>query len=192
MDKNKRQILIDQLADLFLNQGLKNTGLRYLAKEAGTSDRMLLHYFKDKEELMTEVLLKISENFIQYLNSLPLEKTSIQELMKSFIIFLNDSTIKLYSGLWLELAALASHNEQPFLQVSQKAMADFLKWVDSKIALDDEILRETLSSFLIVMTEGFTFLNSLKREDIILKSLFFIEQIFNTTLKSPNENSEKV
>ena len=46
---DKRAALIDKLADHVLADGLLHASLRPLAKAVGTSDRMLLYYFKDKD-----------------------------------------------------------------------------------------------------------------------------------------------
>lgn len=49
----KRQLILNQIADHLLAAGLKDASLRHLAAAIGASDRMLLHYFVDKDELMT-------------------------------------------------------------------------------------------------------------------------------------------
>ena len=58
--RDKRSDLIDKLADHILAEGLLNASLRPLAKAVGTSDRMLLYYFKDKDELIEAVLNRIA------------------------------------------------------------------------------------------------------------------------------------
>ncbi len=52
----KRAEIIAKLAVHFLSSGLDDTGLRRLAEVAGTSDRMLLYYFENKDELVLCVL----------------------------------------------------------------------------------------------------------------------------------------
>jgi AcrR family transcriptional regulator len=59
--QDKRAQVIDQLAVHFLNTGLSDTGLRRLAEVAGTSDRMLLYYFANKDELVAAVLAHIAD-----------------------------------------------------------------------------------------------------------------------------------
>ncbi|MDP2380149.1 MAG: TetR/AcrR family transcriptional regulator, partial [Pseudohongiella sp.] len=57
---DKRAEVIDLLTVHFLDTGLSDTGLRRLAEVAGTSDRMLLYYFANKDELLAAVLTHIA------------------------------------------------------------------------------------------------------------------------------------
>jgi len=136
---------------------------------------MLLHYFKDKDDLLKEVLSKISDNFISILTSINLEILPFEQLIKTLSFHLNDSSIKPYARIWLQLAAFSAHDEQPYLDISNKIMNDYFSWIKSKVKADSELEKETFSSFLIVITEGFTFLNSIKRDDLIIKSLDIID-----------------
>ncbi|MFM7403345.1 MAG: TetR/AcrR family transcriptional regulator, partial [Erythrobacter sp.] len=51
-----RETLLPLLAAHVLQQGLDGASLRPLAKAAGTSDRMLIYHFGNKETLVTELL----------------------------------------------------------------------------------------------------------------------------------------
>ena len=48
----RREAAIERMADYVLSEGLGAATLRPLAAAAGTSDRMLLYYFADKDELL--------------------------------------------------------------------------------------------------------------------------------------------
>src|SRR5437762_12923954 len=63
----RRSALIDELASFVLRKGLSDTSLRHLAAQHGTSDRMLLYYFRTKEELLVAVLDRISERLARIL-----------------------------------------------------------------------------------------------------------------------------
>jgi AcrR family transcriptional regulator len=65
----KRAEITDKLADHFLTAGLGDTGLRRLAEVSGTSDRMLLYYFENKDDLVAEVLVQIGTGLRQTLDS---------------------------------------------------------------------------------------------------------------------------
>ncbi|MGA1757649.1 MAG: TetR/AcrR family transcriptional regulator, partial [Pseudomonadales bacterium] len=54
--EEKRAAIIDRLAHALRDQGLGQSGLRGLATLAGTSDRMLIYYFGNKETLLRDVL----------------------------------------------------------------------------------------------------------------------------------------
>ena len=53
--KAKKEDIAKKLADYIIENGMKESSLRQLASRIGTSDRMLIHYFKDKETLMTTI-----------------------------------------------------------------------------------------------------------------------------------------
>ncbi|MEV6702653.1 TetR/AcrR family transcriptional regulator, partial [Streptomyces sp. NPDC051453] len=55
-DPAKRQILLDQIREYVMRHGLADLSLRPLARELGTSDRMLLYYFGTKERMVAETL----------------------------------------------------------------------------------------------------------------------------------------
>ena len=89
--QDKRSDLIEKLADHILADGLLNASLRPLAKAVGTSDRMLLYYFKDKDDLIEAVLDHIAARITVILEQsrapepLPLELLApmLLESMKS-------------------------------------------------------------------------------------------------------------
>jgi AcrR family transcriptional regulator len=55
-DPTRREELAQQATDYVLDHGLIGLSLRPLAAELGTSDRMLLYHFADKDDLVATVL----------------------------------------------------------------------------------------------------------------------------------------
>src|ERR1700677_3508530 len=96
---HRRQAAIDRMADHILLEGLAAATLRPLAAAAGTSDRMLLYYFADKEELLTATLNRIAARMMAQLDgAIPVEP------LKPFSVLL--------AQVW---AAMASESLQPFM-----------------------------------------------------------------------------
>ncbi len=58
-DPRRRQELLDDVARYILRDGLADLSLRPLARELGTSPRMLLYHFGTKEELVSEALRQL-------------------------------------------------------------------------------------------------------------------------------------
>ncbi|MFJ6632620.1 TetR/AcrR family transcriptional regulator [Streptomyces sp. NPDC091376] len=55
-DPAKRRDLLNQVREYVLRNGLADLSLRRLARELGTSDRMLLYYFGSKERLVSQAV----------------------------------------------------------------------------------------------------------------------------------------
>src|SRR5580692_2489526 len=71
---DRREAAIERMADHVLSEGLGAATLRPLAAAAGTSDRMLLYYFADKDELLTATLDRIAKRMIEQLDgAVPVE-----------------------------------------------------------------------------------------------------------------------
>ena len=60
----RREEAIERMADHLLAEGLGAATLRPLAAAAGTSDRMLLYYFNDKDELLSATLHRVAERML--------------------------------------------------------------------------------------------------------------------------------
>jgi AcrR family transcriptional regulator len=61
-DPALRRRLLERAAQYVLRHGVGGLSLRPLAKEIGTTARMLIHHFGSKETLVTEVLLAMEQN----------------------------------------------------------------------------------------------------------------------------------
>src|SRR5690242_21954451 len=55
-DPAKRRDLLDRVREYVSRNGVADLSLRPLARELGTSDRMLLYYFGTKEHMVAEAL----------------------------------------------------------------------------------------------------------------------------------------
>lgn len=65
--EQKRQDYTHRIAQATLASSIKEMSLKKMATAAGTSDRMLMHYFKDKQDIETAVLTAISRELIELL-----------------------------------------------------------------------------------------------------------------------------
>lgn len=166
--KDKRSDLIDQLADHILAEGLLHASLRPLAKAVGTSDRMLLYYFKDKDDLIEAVLERIAARITLILEQskapepLPLEILApmLVENMKSELFWP-------YLRLWLEVAALSAGGDPLYKTCGEKIGRGFVAWGASQLAADDNATRERNAAKLLIQVEGSVLLRSLGLEDVV-------------------------
>ena len=67
----RRDELAEAATDYALEHGLIGLSLRPLAQALGTSDRMLLYHFEDKDDLVATILRTTSERSVRSLRALP-------------------------------------------------------------------------------------------------------------------------
>src|SRR5213083_1932193 len=67
----RRQVLADGATDYALDHGLIGLSLRPLAAALGTSDRMLLYHFADKDDLVATVFRAAVNRGVAELEALP-------------------------------------------------------------------------------------------------------------------------
>lgn len=158
--KTKRDRLVDTLADHVLVHGLHSASLRPMAAAAGTSDRMLLHYFSDKAELLTAILLRVSERLQAMLSEAGLEPQPLERLLPMLGGLLHDSRVRPYLRLWLELAARSAHDELS-RNIAKQIMSGFHGWVASLLIVKREDEREKQASLALATLEGLVLLDTL-------------------------------
>jgi AcrR family transcriptional regulator len=164
---DRRNALIDQLADYVLEAGLPASSLRSLAKAGGVSDRMLLYYFKDKAEITTAVLARIAERLVSYLNA----RTSptplpLAELRRQLAATLFTPEIWPYMRIWLEVASKSARGEALYRSVGEQLGRGFLEWGAAQLDCANEKERARHAAALLVTIEGMLFLHSIGMSDM--------------------------
>ena len=169
---DKRTALLDKLADHVLAHGLSASSLRPLAKAAGTSDRMLLYYFADKDALIAAVLEVVAARMVTLLGVrrapgvLPFTALRTQLLG---IVFADD--LWPYMRLWLEMASLAALGDPVFRLVGERIGRGFLAWGAAQLDSADDAAREVEAAQLLVAVEGTLVLRSLGLDDVAKRAL---------------------
>jgi len=164
--------LVDRLADHVLAHGLSASSLRPLAKAAGTSDRMLLYYFKDKGEVIGAVLDRVAERMVVLMMArgagkpLPLEALT-EELQA--ILYADD--LWPFMCLWLEIASLSARGDPLFRAVGEKIGRGFLAWGEAQLESPNDASRRTDAAKLLVRIEGMLVLRSIGMADAARDSL---------------------
>lgn len=72
---DRHQELLEQATDHVLVHGLIGLTLRPLAQAIGTSDRMLVYHFTDRDTLVTEVVVRVTERAVEAVDALPAAPT---------------------------------------------------------------------------------------------------------------------
>lgn len=130
----KRADVVEKLAAYVLTEGLADTGLRRLAKVAGTSDRMLLYYFQNKEEILSAVLTQIAIGLTDSLESIlgPTPLPPARALQKIWNIIRHDDHAD-QLRLWLELSSHASRRDPFYLAIVADIRNRWIAWLSAMI-----------------------------------------------------------
>jgi AcrR family transcriptional regulator len=150
----QRKVLLEKIADHLLAQGLEGASLRPLAAAAGTSDRMLLYYFADKDALLTAALNLIVERLQEVLSQGTHEEMPFSLLIPHLAQVIRDPHIRPYLRLWLELMTFAARNEEPFTMIARQISDDFLTWFSSMLMIEMEEDRIPLAALAMAIVDG--------------------------------------
>ncbi|MBI1319092.1 MAG: TetR family transcriptional regulator [Candidatus Hydrogenedens sp.] len=150
----QREALLESVADHLLAHGLQGASLRPLAAAAGTSDRMLLYYFKDKRELMAEALLLIARRFITLLDASRGEPMPAAQLLPMLAGMIGQPLVKPYMQIWLELVALASRGDETIQPAARKICDAFLGWIGQALDIENKTERLAQAAVLFTFIEG--------------------------------------
>jgi AcrR family transcriptional regulator len=161
-DESRRAALIEKLADHMLVHGLIGSSLRPLAKAAGTSDRMLLYYFRDKEELLAATSEAIAARLTVMLTTrMAPEPLGEEALIVHLIGVLGDDQYWPYMRLWLEMASRAACGDEFFKGVGSQLGQGFLLWASAQLAEPDPAHKAQQAARVMRATEGWLFLKAI-------------------------------
>lgn len=68
--KDTRERLLQAAINLFAQKGYANTSIRQIGRKAGVSTSIIYHYFKDKEEMLFEIIVSAAQELIQTLQDI--------------------------------------------------------------------------------------------------------------------------
>jgi AcrR family transcriptional regulator len=162
----RREAAIDRMADHVLWEGLAGATLRSLAAAVGTSDRMLLYYFADKDELLTATLDRIATRMIAQLDgAIPLgSPRPFPVLLQQVTDAMASASLQPFMPLWLELAAGAARGLQPHRDVAGEIADGFLTWATVRLQPEGRQEASSLAPLLLASIEGMYLLKAIGRD----------------------------
>ncbi|QHL90588.1 TetR family transcriptional regulator [Sphingomonas changnyeongensis] len=164
MKDDRRDAAIEAMADHLLTHGLAGASLRPLARAAGTSDRMLLYYFGDKDRLLALTLDRIARRLTAILAAAlpPGTRLGWAALLGAVWAGMADPALRPFMHLWLDLAAGAARGTEPQRRIAG-AIADlFAAWLDERLDLP-EGESTPAAHHLLAVIEGAMLLDALGR-----------------------------
>ncbi len=159
----RRAILLDRLADHVLEHGLAAASLRPLARAAGTSDRMLIYYFADKDALIAATLEHVAVRLAPRLAAAtapaPLSPDALRARLAHVVL---DAALWPFMRLWLEIASRAAHGDAVYRTVGGEIARGFLTWIEAQL---DSPVAARDAAHLLATIEGIVLLKSLGLDD---------------------------
>lgn len=160
---DKRDAAVDRVADHLLAHGLAGAGLRALAAAAGTSDRMLLYYFRDKDDLVAAALERVAARLTATLDAAmpPGARLPYAPLLAAVWERAGSPGLAGHMRLWLELAGDAARGREPQRAVARAITNGFSRWVIEH--LDGSPAEAAL---LLATVDGMLLLDAAGRRDL--------------------------
>lgn len=166
-DESKQAALVERLADHMLEHGLIGSSLRPLAKAAGTSDRMLLYYFRDKEELIAATLQVIAARMVMQMEARRTpELLGEADLLAHITRALGDTLFWPSMRLWLEIASRAGRGDAFYKTLGGQIGRGFLMWTATQLSEPDEAAKLAQAARVLRATEGWLFLRAIGLDDV--------------------------
>jgi AcrR family transcriptional regulator len=163
MPDDRRDAALDRMADHVLSQGLTGATLRPLAAAAGTSDRMLLYYFGDKNALLTAILERIAARLLADLDATIASRHPFETLLRNVWAVLNSPRHRPYMNLWYDLASGAARGLEPHRKMSGVIADGYLAWIESRLDRDADGRPGRTAPLFLAALQGMYLLSAIGR-----------------------------
>ena len=156
---DRRSEALDRIAQHLLQAGLPGSGLRSLAAAAGVSDRMLLYYFTNKDEVLTLALGMLATQMAEALDrSVPLApQRGSTELRREIRNAVGGQELRPFMRLWLEIASRAARDEPPYGQLAKVIAHSFQSWISARLRTE----YDGEAALLLATVEGIVMLDAI-------------------------------
>jgi AcrR family transcriptional regulator len=84
-NRNTREILLQTSINLFYQKGCLDTSIREIGDKAGISTSIIYHYFKNKEELLFEIIHNSAEELLQALREIEKKISDPLECLREMV-----------------------------------------------------------------------------------------------------------
>lgn len=146
-----------------------------MAAAIGTSDRMLLYYFADRDALLTAALGTVAARLRTALDS------SGDEAPRSYPILLGDvwtifraPSFQPYLKLWLEVAANAAGGTEPFSTIGGTIADNFIAWAARRLDIADADKRFGAAALLLATIDGLALLEAVGRGNEAARAIEYL------------------
>lgn len=134
-----RQAMLRAMAAHVLEHGLSGVSLRPLAKAAGTSSRMLIYHFGNKEALVVELLEYLANAYSDALDdALPTGRAESRRACLHLIAAATRAPkLAPYLSLWWQIVGEASRGNEAYRDSARGILQKLLGWVEDFMPLGE-------------------------------------------------------
>ena len=134
-----KDTLLPMIANHVLEHGLGEASLRPLAKAAGTSDRMLIYHFGNKEALIVELLGYIAEFYSAALDAaMSGERAKTrQECAARILAQVRNPAMEKFMILWWEIVAGSARGIPGYQDAAADMIEKQVAWLEKQMPEDD-------------------------------------------------------
>jgi AcrR family transcriptional regulator len=175
--QSKKDSISEKVANYLLVNGLHGCSLRPLAAALDTSDRMLLHYFKDKETLIATALEVIAKRLISYIQEDDTEPKVFTTVIPQLIEIISKQEIKPIFRIWIDLASLTAAGVQSYAAQTKAIAQAFHTWLAKLLIPSSET--ESQASLLMIIIDGCALSNALNLNNISNSALHGLQSLYN-------------
>ncbi|RYF94673.1 MAG: TetR/AcrR family transcriptional regulator [Caulobacteraceae bacterium] len=163
----RREAAIERMADHVLAHGLAGASLRPLAAAAGASDRMLLYYFADKDDVLSATLGRVAARLTAMLDAAlaPGLRLPGGPLLQAVWSEMSSPSLAPYMRVWLEVVAGAAHGQQPHRTIAAGILGGFADWIGEHLDAP-EPERAGQGALLLATVDGALLLDAAGRRDL--------------------------
>lgn len=86
MPASTQELLLKAAADLFYKKGYSGTSIREIGVKAGVSNSLLYHYFKNKEEMLFQIISIASQELLSSLKSIEARISDPAERLREMLL----------------------------------------------------------------------------------------------------------
>jgi AcrR family transcriptional regulator len=154
-EHEKRAALLAPVSAHLLVHGLERSSLKELAAAAGTSDRMLLYYFRDKADLMAAAMERVAEELKTRLDAARAPEPLAEEALTTrLVLMVLDDAVWPFMQLWLEIVAKGARGDPLFRETGERIGAGFLDWIAAQSDAPTEAGRRAVAARLLPVLDG--------------------------------------
>ena len=161
----RRDELLDGACSYVLEHSLAALSLRPLALALGTSDRMLIYHFGNRDGLLSAVLDALGERLRTVLGAaVPSGQQVPQAMLAPLVAAMQAPEAEAIMRVWLEMCGLAARGEEPFAGEVRRVMQSWIAWLAPRLLTDHD--PSAVAEALLAVADGLVLLRLVAAHDV--------------------------